>query len=108
MTTSTYRPTHQTRNTTIHKVMGCDNRTIYFRTVRTFLSSILIAVVIAVPCAWLIAQRWLETYDYRISNSVWYYVLTALVVMLLAVLSISWQAIRLMNTNPVEALKGNS
>ena len=106
MTTSTYRPTHQTRNTTIHKVMGCDNRTIYFHTVRTFLSSILIAVVIAVPCAWLIAQRWLETYDYRISNSVWYYILTALVVMLLAVLSISWQAVRLMNATPVEALKG--
>ena len=106
MTTSTYRPTHQTRNTTIHKVMGCDNRTIYFHTVRTFLSSILIAVVIAVPCAWLIAQRWLETYDYRIVNAAWYYIITALAVMLLAVLAISWQAIRLMNTNPVEALKG--
>ena len=103
---STYYAKQHTRNTAIHKVMGCDNRTIYFRTVRTFLSSILIAVVIAVPCAWLIAQRWLETYDYRISNSVWYYVLTALAVMLLAVMAISWQAIRLMNTNPVEALKG--
>ena len=105
---STYYAKQHTRNTAIHKVMGCNNRTIYFRTVRTFLSSILIAVVIAVPCAWLIAQRWLETYDYRISNSVWYYVLTTLAVMLLAVMAISWQAIRLMNTNPVEALKGNS
>ena len=102
---STYYAKQHTRNTAIHKVMGCDNRTIYFRTVRTFLSSILIAVVIAVPCAWLIAQRWLETYNYRISNSVWYYVLTALAVILLAVLSITWQAVRLMNTNPVEALK---
>lgn len=102
---STYYAKQHTRNTAIHKVMGCDNRTIYFRTVRTFLSSILIAVVIAVPCAWLIAQRWLENYDYRISNSVWYYVLTALAVMLLAVMAISWQAVRLMNTNPVTALK---
>ena len=102
---STYYAKQHTRNTAIHKVMGCENRTIYFRTVCTFLSSILIAAVIAVPCAWLIAQRWLETYDYRIANSVWYYILTALAVMLLAVLAISWQAIRLMNTNPVEALK---
>ena len=105
---STYYAKQHTRNTAIHKVMGCDNRTIYFRTVRTFLSSILIAVVIAVPCAWLIAQRWLETYDYRIVNAAWYYIITALAVMLLAVVSITWQAVRLMNTNPVEALKGNS
>ena len=102
---STYYAKQHTRNTAIHKVMGCDNSTIYFRTVRTFLSSILIAAVIAVPCAWLIAQRWLETYDYRIANSAWYYIITALAVMLLAVMAISWQAIRLMNTNPVEALK---
>ena len=103
---STYYAKQHTRNTAIHKVMGCDNSTIYFRTVRTFLSSILIAAVIAVPCAWLIAQRWLETYDYRIVNAAWYYIITALAVMLLAVMAISWQAIRLMNTNPVEALKG--
>ena len=102
---STYYAKQHTRNTAIHKVMGCENRTIYFRTVRTFLSSILIAAVIAVPCAWLIAQRWLETYDYRIVNAAWYYIITALAVMLLAVMAISWQAIRLMNTNPVEALK---
>ena len=103
---STYYAKQHTRNTAIHKVMGCENRTIYFRTVRTFLSSILIAAVVAVPSAWLIAQRWLETYDYRIANSVWYYILTALAVMLLAVIAISWQALRLMHTNPVEALKG--
>ena len=102
---STYYAKQHTRNTAIHKVMGCENRTIYFRTVRTFLSSILIAAVIAVPCAWLIAQRWLETYDYRIANSAWYYIITALAVILLAVLSITWQAVRLMNTNPVETLK---
>lgn len=102
---STYYAKQHTRNTAIHKVMGCDNSTIYFRTVRTFLSSILIAAVIAVPCAWLIAQRWLETYDYRIVNAAWYYIITAIAVMLLAVLSISWQAVRLMNTNPVTALK---
>lgn len=103
---STYYAKQHTRNTAIHKVMGCDNSNIYFRTVRTFLSSILIAAVIAVPCAWLIAQRWLETYDYRIVNAAWYYIITALAVILLAVLSITWQAVRLMNTNPVEALKG--
>jgi putative ABC transport system permease protein len=57
------------------------------------------------PCAWLVAERWLEGYEYRIDNSVWYYVVTALVVMLVGVIAISWQAVRLMRTNPVEALR---
>ena len=102
---STYYAKQHTRNVAIHKVMGCANGVVYVRMVKTFMWSILIAAVVAMPCAWLVAERWLEGYEYRIDNSVWYYLLTALVVMFVGVIAISWQAVRLMRTNPVEALK---
>ena len=102
---STYYAKQHTRNVAIHKVMGCANGVVYVRMVKTFMWSILIAAVVAMPCAWLVAERWLEGYEYRIENSVWYYLLTALVVMLVGVIAISWQAVRLMRTNPVEALR---
>lgn len=102
---STYYAKQHTRNVAIHKVMGCANGVVYVRMVKTFMWSILIAAVVAMPCAWLVAERWLEGYEYRIENSVWYYLLTALVVMFVGVIAISWQAVRLMRTNPVEALK---
>ena len=102
---STYYVKQHTRNVAIHKVMGCANGVVYVRMVKTFMWSILIAAVVAMPCAWLVAERWLEGYEYRIDNSVWYYLLTALVVMFVGVIAISWQAVRLMRTNPVEALR---
>lgn len=102
---STYYVKQHTRNVAIHKVMGCANGVVYVRMVKTFMWSIVIATVVAMPCAWLVVERWLEGYEYRIDNSVWYYLLTALVVMLVGVIAISWQAVRLMRTNPVEALR---
>ena len=102
---STYYVKQHTRNVAIHKVMGCANGVVYVRMVKTFMWSIVIAAVVAMPCAWLVAERWLEGYEYRIDNSVWYYLLTALVVMFVGVIAISWQAVRLMRTNPVEALR---
>ena len=69
------------------------------------MKSVLVAVVIALPVAWLIAAKWLESYNYRIENRLWVYLLAAVVMLAVAVVSVSWQTIRLMNTNPVEALK---
>ena len=105
MAMSMYYAKQHARNTAIHKVMGCENRQIYLRTIVTFLKVVLVAVVMAIPCAYLIAQRWLEEYSYRIDNSFVYYICAALIVIVVAIFAISWQAVRLMNTNPIETLK---
>lgn len=51
------------------------------------------------------ADKWLEGYNYRIDNPVYVYGAAVAVMLLVAILSISWQMIRLINTNPVNALK---
>ena len=55
--------------------------------------------------SYLIAGRWLEGYSYRIENSPLIYLCAAAILLLAAVASISWQAAKLMDTDPVDALK---
>lgn len=103
--TSTYYGKQHASQTAVKKVFGCSRRRIYFDTAKGFLASVGIAAVIAVPLGYVVADIWLSAYTYRIDNNLWIYLAAAAAVMLLALLSITWQVVRLMNTDPVKALK---
>ena len=66
---------------------------------------VLVAAIISVPVGYYIVGEWLAGYSYRIGNYWWLYALALLLICVVAVVSISWQAVRLMNSNPVEELK---
>ena len=68
------------------------------------LISLPIANVAAWPAAWYVAQRWLDSFAYRISLSIWPFVLAAVVTLIIVILTVSAQAVRAVLTNPVEAL----
>lgn len=89
----------------ICKIMGCSKGELYRSLCLNFLKSIIIALLIASPVAYWITGKWLEDYNYRIDNSWVVYVIVLLVILLVAVLSVSWQVIKLMNINPVRLLK---
>lgn len=102
---STYFARQRTKETAVKKVMGCGRRRIFSDTANGFLVPVWIAALVSVPLAWFLAGRWLEGYSYRIGNALWIYVLAAAVMAVIAVVSISWQTLRLMDTDPAEALK---
>lgn len=102
---STYFTRQRTKETAVKKVMGCDRRRIFSDTANGFLVPVWIAAVVSVPFAWFLAGRWLEGYSYRIDNGLWIYIAAAAAMAVIAVASISWQTIKLMNTDPAEALK---
>lgn len=102
---STYYARQHAQNTAIRKIMGCKRGEIYTRTLTSFVSSALIAAVIAIPCMSVVIGKWLQNYSYRIDNYWWIYLVALLVIVLTATLAISYRAVQLMNTNPVEALK---
>ena len=102
---STYYAKQHARQTAIRKVMGCSRSKVFVDTARGFLYAVGIAVAIGVPCSAIVACHWLESYSYRIGNSVWIYLTAAFVMLAVAMVSISWQAVRLMDTDPVDALK---
>ena len=89
----------------VRKVFGSSEWQIFRETVVGFSVPVLLSALIAVPLAYIYVGHWLEAYAYRIDNSPLIYLTALVAVLLIVALSIAFQAIRLMHTNPAEALK---
>lgn len=70
-----------------------------------FLKLVIIAIVIAVPLAWVMGESWLQTFSYRAEISIWVLIGGGLVTVLIALITVSFQSIKAGFTNPVESLK---
>ncbi len=89
----------------IRKVLGASVGSITTMLSNNFLKLVLVAAVIAFPIAWWAMNLWLENYPYRISLNVWVFVLAAVIVSVIALLTVSWQAIKAAVANPVKSLR---
>jgi hypothetical protein len=72
--------------------------------IRDFSLYILISLIIALPSIWFIARWWLKEFSYRIELSSGIFILTALITIFVAVLTVLYHAIRISRTDPVKAL----
>jgi putative ABC transport system permease protein len=70
-----------------------------------FLKLVAIALVISIPAAWIAGSKWLENYPYRVSLSWTIFVLAGLLVILIAILTVSSQAVKAAIANPVKSLR---
>ncbi len=102
---STYYAKQQARNVSIRKVFGIERKNVFFSMLNNFLKIVLYAALFALPAGYVMVRLWLQNYSYRIENHWWIYATVLLVVLLVSALAISAQAIRLMNTNPIETLQ---
>lgn len=89
----------------IRKVLGASVSSIVAMISKDFLWLVLIAAVIAVPVAWYAMSNWLEDFAYRINLPWWMFGLAGLMALLVALGTVSFQAIRAAWTNPAESLK---
>jgi putative ABC transport system permease protein len=85
--------------------MGADTMRITYLVTRDFLLLVLMGGVIAVPLAWFGVGRWLENFAFRTTIEPVVFVLAALVVLMIATLTVSFRAIRAAQTDPVRALR---
>ena len=69
------------------------------------LKRVLIAFVVACPVAYYAADKWLESYSYRISLDWWVFVQAGGIVLLLTLLSVSWMTWRAARANPIDFLR---
>jgi putative ABC transport system permease protein len=72
---------------------------------KDFLKLVCIALIIAVPLAWLVANKWLQNYPYRIALEWWIFALAGLLVILIAFATVSFQAVKAAMANPVKSLR---
>lgn len=95
----------RTKEVGIRKVFGSSVKNIVLLLTGDFLRWVLLANIIAWPLTWIAMNRWLENFAYHISIQWWMFALSALLAVVIALFTISFQAIRAALANPVEALK---
>src|SRR6185437_14131659 len=84
----------RTKEIGIRKVLGASIRSVVTALSVDFLKLVLIAMIIAIPAAWLASNKWLENYPYRISLSWWMFASAGMLVIIIALATVSFQAIK--------------
>src|SRR5450432_8151 len=89
----------------IRKVLGATAGSIVYLFSKEFIILIAIAFAIATPLAWYYMHQWLQDYAYRINISWWLFAAGGLVAIMIALITISFQAIKAAVANPVKSLR---
>lgn len=101
---STFITKQKSKEIGIRKILGASLADILRLIARDFLPLILLAALIAVPVAYYVSEQWLASFAYRASPNPLAFILPIIFVLLLALLSVAWQALKTAKLNPAEVL----
>jgi putative ABC transport system permease protein len=95
----------RTKEIGIRKVLGANIQDIVVALSKDFLMLVCLALFISMPFAWIASNKWLQKYVYRISLNWELFVGVALLVILIALITVSFQSIKTAVANPVKSLR---
>ena len=102
---ATYTAEQRSKEIGIRKVLGASVMQVTQMLSKEFVKLVLIGCVIAFPLSWWAMHKWLQDFAYRIDISWWVFVLVAIIALLIALLTVSFKAIRAALANPVKSLR---
>ena len=100
-----YVAEQRTKEIGIRKVLGASLSQVWILLSKEFMALVLLSCVIASPIAYYFLNGWLTNYNYRISIGPGVFMLSALVAILITIVTISFQAIKAAVANPVKSLR---
>ena len=95
----------KTKEIGIRKILGATIKGIVLLLSKDFIKLVVIGMLIASPIAWYFMNKWLQNFAYRINISWWIFGLAGLFALVIALLTISFQAIKAALSNPVKNLR---
>ena len=101
----TYAAEQRVREIGIRKVLGAAFFDIIRLLSKDLIRLVFLSICIASPIAWWVMNRWLQGYAYRIDITWWMFVLVGLVALIIALATVSFQAIRSAVANPLKSLR---
>src|SRR5690606_31209452 len=102
---SIYMTRLRTKEVGIRKVLGASVAGISVMLSKDFVKLVFIAILFASPTGWWIMYKWLQNFAYRIEIQWWMFAAAGLTAVVIALLTVGWQAIRAAVTNPVDSLR---
>ncbi|MEO5594784.1 MAG: FtsX-like permease family protein [Chitinophagaceae bacterium] len=91
----------------IRKVLGASIYNVTLLLTEDFIKLVLLATVISWPLAWWMMSRWLEGFAYRVNITIWTFLISGCFALLVALITVSYQAIKAAILNPVKSLKAD-
>ena len=102
---ASYSTMQRTKEIGIRKVMGASVKGIINLLSKEFLTLVVLSFFIAMPVAWYFMHAWLKDFAYRTDISWWVFVLAGILALLIAITTVSFQAIKAAIANPVKSLR---
>lgn len=95
----------RTKEVAIRKVLGASTLELVKMLNGTFLLMVFFANLVAWPIAYILVDKWLSAYTYRIELSVWPFLIAMFISMLITLVTVSLRSFKAARTNPIDALK---
>jgi putative ABC transport system permease protein len=89
----------------LHKIHGASITEIIMMLNSGFITQFVIAYIVAVPLAYIIVNRWLENFAYKIPIQWWIFLVGGLFVFIITALTVGWQSYKAASANPIEGIK---
>jgi putative ABC transport system permease protein len=95
----------RTKEIGVRKILGGSVSGIIILLIREFTKWVFLANLIAWPIAYFAMNKWLQNFAYRIDLTVWPFLLAGFLALVIALLIVSWQAVRAATANPIDSLR---